>query len=189
MTALSHTPLATTSPPGTISGSRPLSAPPISRGAPAALAIARIAIGLTFLWPFFDKTFGLGFATPAERAWIAGGSPTTGYLGSLDGALAGPFGALAGQAWVDWTFMLGMLLVGGAFTLGIALRPAAFGAVAIMTLMWLAALPLENNPVIDEHVVIAATAVALALVNAGETWGGGRLWRSLDLGPRWALLS
>ncbi|MFC5822105.1 hypothetical protein ACFPUY_44090, partial [Nonomuraea harbinensis] len=37
-------------------------------------AIARISIGWVFLWAFLDKTFGWGFATPAERAWINGGS-------------------------------------------------------------------------------------------------------------------
>ena len=39
-------------------------------------AIARISLGWIFLWAFLDKTFGWGFATPANRAWIAGGSPT-----------------------------------------------------------------------------------------------------------------
>ncbi|MFC3824299.1 hypothetical protein ACFOSO_37505, partial [Planomonospora venezuelensis] len=35
--------------------------------APAAYAwaAARIALGWVFLWAFADKTFGLGFATPA----------------------------------------------------------------------------------------------------------------------------
>ena len=160
-----------------------------SRSARRALAIARITVGLIFLWPFFDKTFGLGFATTSDHAWLSGESPTAGYLGHLDGAFSGLFGELAGSAWVDWLFMLGMLLVGGAFVLGIALRPAAGGAVAIMALLWLSALPLENNPVIDEHILIGVTAVALALANSGEVWGLGRRWRALDLTPRWSLLS
>lgn len=161
----------------------------LSRNARRALAIARITVGLIYLWPFFDKTFGLGFATTTDHAWIEGESPTAGYLGHLDGALSGVFGELAGAVWVDWLFMLGMLLVGGAFVLGVALRPAACGAVAIMVLLWLSALPLQNNPAIDEHILIGVAAVALALANAGETWGLGRWWRALDLTPRWALLS
>src|SRR5690606_6862690 len=44
------------------------------------LAAARIAIGWVFLWAFLDKTFGLGFATAREDAWINGGSPTFGFL-------------------------------------------------------------------------------------------------------------
>ena len=33
-----------------------------------ALGAMRIAFGFYFLWAFVDKLFGLGFATPAERA-------------------------------------------------------------------------------------------------------------------------
>ncbi|HLU73942.1 MAG TPA: hypothetical protein VKZ82_17280, partial [Nonomuraea sp.] len=66
-------------------------------------AATRIALGWIFLWAFLDKTFGLGFATAPEKAWLAGGSPTTGYLmGTEENALGGFFTALAGQAWVDW---------------------------------------------------------------------------------------
>ena len=46
----------------------------LARGAFAAL---RIVLGFTFLWAFVDKLFGLGYATPSERSWINGGSPTT----------------------------------------------------------------------------------------------------------------
>ncbi|RGA01239.1 hypothetical protein DI270_030565 [Microbispora triticiradicis] len=49
-------------------------------------AAARIAIGWVFLWAFLDKLFGWGFATPAAKAWINGGSPTTGFLNALGGA-------------------------------------------------------------------------------------------------------
>ena len=37
-----------------------------------------MVLGFEFLWAFLDKTFGFGYATPAERAWINGGSPTKG---------------------------------------------------------------------------------------------------------------
>ena len=42
----------------------------------------RVLLGFEFLWAFLDKTFGLGYATPSARAWINGGSPTKGFLGS-----------------------------------------------------------------------------------------------------------
>lgn len=51
------------------------------------LAVARIVIGFTFLWAFIDKLFGLGFATPAERAWINGGTPAQGFIGGDRGAV------------------------------------------------------------------------------------------------------
>ena len=140
-----------------------------------ALALLRILLGSVFLWAFLDKTFGLGFGTPRDRSWLAGGSPTTGYLASREGTFGGVFQALSGHAWVDWGFMLGMLLVGLALVLGVGLRLAALGAVLLMGGLWLSSLPLENNPVVDEHLVYAAAAVALAATRAGDTLGLGRL--------------
>ncbi|MFC4530674.1 hypothetical protein ACFO60_07850, partial [Sphaerisporangium dianthi] len=65
-------------------------------------AVVRLALGWTFLWAFADKLFGFGFATPAAKAWVNGGSPTTGFLkGTKESALGGFFTGLAGQAWVD----------------------------------------------------------------------------------------
>jgi thiosulfate dehydrogenase [quinone] large subunit len=149
------------------------------------LAVTRIALGFVFLWAFLDKTLGLGFATPSEGAWLRGGSPTTGFLASQEGTFAGLFHTMAGQAWVDWAFMVGMLLVGAALILGVAMRLAALGAVLLMGALWLASMPLENNPLVDEHLVYALTAVALAAARAGDTLGLGRAWRSLDLTPGW----
>jgi hypothetical protein len=48
----------------------------ITKRATKFLAILRVLLGVEFLWAFLDKTFGLGYATPAARAWIHGGSPT-----------------------------------------------------------------------------------------------------------------
>ncbi|HEX4815523.1 MAG TPA: hypothetical protein VFV66_22495, partial [Nonomuraea sp.] len=100
-------------------------------------AIARISIGWVFLWAFLDKTFGWGFATPANRAWIEGGSPTTGFLkGTGENALGGFFSALAGQAWVDWLFMAGLLGIGLALILGVGTRIAAVTGSLMLVLMW-----------------------------------------------------
>jgi thiosulfate dehydrogenase (quinone) large subunit len=151
------------------------------------LAILRILLGSVFLWAFFDKTFGLGFATAPEKGWLAGGSPTAGYLGSLEGSFAGLFQSLAGAPVVDWAFMLGLLAVGTALVLGIALRAAAVGGTALMILMWLSSLPLKSNPVIDEHIVYAAAMIVLAATHAGNTFGLGRQWSALTSSPslRW----
>jgi thiosulfate dehydrogenase (quinone) large subunit len=55
---------------------------------PYVWAITRISLGWIFLWAFLDKAFGLGRATPAENAWLDGGSPTNGFLAN---APTGPF--------------------------------------------------------------------------------------------------
>jgi thiosulfate dehydrogenase [quinone] large subunit len=139
-------------------------------------AIARISLGWIFLWAFLDKTFGWGFATPAERAWIAGGSPTTGFLkGTGENALGGFFSTLAGQAWVDWLFMAGLLGVGTALILGVGLRVAAVAGTLMLVMMWAAELPLANNPFMDDHIIYAVVLIGLALANAGTTLGLGKL--------------
>lgn len=151
------------------------------------LAVVRIVLGSVFLWAFLDKTFGLGFATSPAKAWIAGGSPTAGYLGSVKGSFSGMFQTLAGAPIVDWLFMLGLLGAGTALVLGIALRTAAAGGTLLLGLMWLSSLPLQNNPVIDEHVVYATVIIALAAARAGDTWGLGQQWSAMIKNPslRW----
>ena len=130
-----------------------------------ALAVARVMIGLVFLWAFFDKLFGLGFATKSAAAWVNGGSPTTGFLKmgvNADSPFASFFNGLAGQAWVDWLFMLGLLGLGVALLLGIGLRIAAVAGGLLLVMMWAAQIPLENNPVIDDHLVYLVVLVVIA---------------------------
>jgi thiosulfate dehydrogenase (quinone) large subunit len=165
-----------------------------------ALAVLRVATGLVFLWAFLDKTFGLGFATPGERAWIAGGSPTKGFLGSVDvGPFQTAFQSIAGAWWADWLFMLGLLGIGVAVTAGVALRISAVAGTVMMALMWLAEFPLarfaadgspsgSTNPLIEYHVIYALVLIVLALTAAGTTWGLGRWWTGLPFVKRntWA---
>src|SRR3989338_5392234 len=73
----------------------------------------RLVMGFIFLWAFLDKVFGLGFATTRDKAWLQGGSPTTGFLSfGVKGPFAEIFHSLAGVIVVDWLFMLGLLFVG-----------------------------------------------------------------------------
>jgi thiosulfate dehydrogenase (quinone) large subunit len=172
-----------------------------SGSAEKALAVLRISTGLVFLWAFLDKTFGLGYATPGERAWITGGSPTKGFLGSVEvGPFQSAFQAIAGAWWADWLFMLGLLGIGVAVTAGVALRVSAIAGAVMMLLMWLAEFPPatvtadgspagSSNPLVDYHVIYAIVLVVLALTLAGRTWGLGRRWAGLPLVQRnhWAL--
>lgn len=133
-----------------------------------ALAVARILLGFVFLWAFLDKTFGLGLATASEKAWLAGGSPTTGFLTmgvNPDSPFAGFFTGLAGNVLVDWLFMLGLLGVGIALIFGVALRAAAVAGTLLMVLMWAALIPLANNPLVDDHIIYA---VLLWVIAAGR---------------------
>ena len=155
------------------------------------LAAVRVITGLVFLWAFLDKAFGLGYSTPGSGAWIDGGSPTEGFLGNVAvGPLESTFHSWAGDAWADRLFMLGLLGIGLALVLGVALRLAALGTTVMMALKWIAEWPpakhlsdgspsMSSNPLIDYHVIYAAVAVALAVTHAGNTWGLARTWTRL----------
>jgi thiosulfate dehydrogenase (quinone) large subunit len=150
----------------------------------------RLAIGFEFLWAFLDKTFGLGYSTASKDAWIHGGSPTKGFLA---GANVGPFQAffrsMSGVTVIDWLFMLGLLGVGVALILGVAIRPAAIFGSLMLLMMWAAVwVPAKTaggqpsgstNPIVDEHIVAIFGLIVLAGL---ATWGAGYL------GRKWAAI-
>jgi len=159
----------------------------LSRAARRSLAVVRIGFGLTFLWAFLDKLLALGFHTGYDQqgtldrfgdaAWINGGSPTEGFLAfGADGPFESFYHSIAGAVWADWLFMLGLLGIGLALTLGVGMRVAAAAGALLYVLMWTVVLPPENHPFLDEHLLGAATLVALALTYAGDPWGRGRRW-------------
>lgn len=137
-----------------------------------ALAISRIALGTVFLWAFLDKLLGLGVATPAKNAWLLGGSPTTGFLSKVKGPFADLFNGMAGNPFLDWLFMLGLLGIGLALILGIGLRVAAVAGTALLVMMWAASLPIKTHPFLDEHLIYALVLWVYAL--------GVRKWSLID---------
>lgn len=165
-----------------------------------ALAAMRIAFGLTFLWAFFDKLLALGFGTGAitndsgektgvdyfgeGAAWINGGSPTEGFLkfGVADNnPFQGFYNNIGGTPIADTLFMAGLLGIGVAMTFGFGIRVAAASGALLYFLMWTASLPLENNPVIDDHILGALSMIVLGLTLAGDTWGVGKTWARTHL--------
>jgi thiosulfate dehydrogenase [quinone] large subunit len=160
----------------------------LSPAARRVMAVLRIAFGFTFLWAFLDKTFGLGFATPADRAWVNGGDPTAGFLANTEGTFASTFQSLAGQPWVSWLFMAALLGIGVALLTGAGLRIAAVSGALLYVLMYLAALPLTTNPVIDDHLTGAVILAFFALAYAGDTWGLGNWWKGTALVRRFPVL-
>jgi thiosulfate dehydrogenase (quinone) large subunit len=167
-----------------------------------ALATLRIGFGVTFLWAFFDKLLALGFATGVNPetgavdrfgpdAWINGGSPTFGFLTfgvPEDNPFREFFNGIAGDTWVNWLFMLALLGIGLALTFGVGMRIAAASGALLYLTMWVASMPLENNPVIDDHLLGAITVVVLALTLSGDTWGLGKAWARTGLVRRYQAL-
>src|SRR4051794_6361546 len=123
-----------------------------------ALAALRIAFGLTFLWAFFDKLLGLGFATGAVvnpdtgartgidfmakgQAWLNGGSPTEGFLSfgvPAHNPFKDMFTSMAGQTWVDVLFMAALLGVGLTLTFGAGIRLGSISGALLYLSMWVA---------------------------------------------------
>ena len=163
-------------------------------------ALARIALGFTFLWAFFDKLLGLGFATcrdektqvlttMCEKAWINGGSPTTGFLKfAAKGPLASFYQSLAGNTLVDVLFMAGLLLIGFALIAGIGMRLATISGVLLMVMMWSALLLPENNPIIDEHIIYSIILLGLLAANNRQIWGLRNWWIKQPLVKRFSFL-
>ncbi|MFS0910823.1 hypothetical protein AB3M89_03455 [Microbacterium sp. 179-I 3D2 NHS] len=149
-----------------------------SRPTRVIAATTRIALGFVYLWAFLDKLFGLGIATPREGAVLAGTSASAGYLSHTEGALSGFFRALAGNPAVDALFMLGLGAVGLALVTGVCLRLAAVGGTLVMGGIYLSSLPLDNNPIVDDHLVYILVGWLLAAIGAGSFAGLGAWWQS-----------
>lgn len=128
--------------------------------------LLRVGMGWIFLWAFFDKLFGWGFATASDKSWLDGVSPTFGFLkmGST-GPLSSFYQSIAGNIFVDWLFMGGLLLIGSALILGIFIKPAGWFGALLVILMWSAVLPPAHNPIIDEHIIYALILIGLAIKN------------------------
>ena len=149
----------------------------------------RIGLGWMLLWAFFDKLIGLGFATPAARAWLNGGSPTTGYLGhGTSGLLAGFYNGLAGNSAVDVIFMLALIAIGVALILGIGMKIAGYSGAILMLILWSTNLPPANNPIIDDHFIYAIILLALTTVKAGQWLGLGKWWSNFGLVKKYPFL-
>jgi thiosulfate dehydrogenase [quinone] large subunit len=167
-----------------------------------SLAALRIGFGVTFLWAFFDKLLALGYATGKNAetgavdrfgpdAWINEGSPTFGFLNfgvSEDNWFHGFFTGIAGDAWADWLFMIGLAGIGFALLFGVGIRIAAASGVLLYLLMYAASFPLENNPVMDDHLAGVFVMIVLGATLAGDTWGFGKAWAKTNLVRKYPVL-
>lgn len=159
----------------------------------------RLSLGWVFLWAFLDKTFALGFNTGrnaetgvvtlfGDKAWIHGGSPTKGFLSNSEGPFSGFYQSFAGAPLANWLFMIGLLGIGLALMLGVAMRIATVSGAVMLVMMWSAALPTANNPFMDDHIVYALVLVGLTLAGAGAMLGMGQAWNRLGIVQRHSFL-
>jgi thiosulfate dehydrogenase [quinone] large subunit len=162
----------------------------------ASIGALRIGAGFIFLWAFLDKTFGLHYSTASSKAWIHGGSPTKGFLSHVSvGPFQSAYHSMAGNAFVDWMFMLALLGIGTALILGVGLRVAAVSGVLLVTMMWFAVYPParhtatgtatgSNNPFVDDHVLEALALIAIAAFGTASRLGLGAIWAKVPFVQR-----
>lgn len=145
--------------------------------------LLRLTMGLIFLWAFIDKVFGLGFATTPEKAWLVGGSPTSGFLQfGVHGPFADLYHSLVGVPMVDWLFMLGLLFIGLTLTFGIFVKLGSLTAVVMLSLMYTAVgISPANHPFIDDHIVYILIMVGLIMSDSGDYLGFGKSWSRTSL--------
>lgn len=165
------------------------SGPTLAPPARIALAALRVLVAWTFIWPFLDKLFGLGFSTPSAKSVVNGGSPTEGFLlHGTKGPFAHTFDSVAGAGWLDLIFMTGLLGIGLAFLLGIGTRIAAASCAMMMGFMWLVTMLPATNPLTDDHWILAVAGAVVATTAAGDHFGLGRAWRRTALVRRYRFL-
>ena len=164
------------------------------------IGILRIALGSIFLWSFFDKLFGLGFATCRDAAtgtispfcsdaWIQGASPTAGFLQfATSGPLQSLFQSMTGNFIVDWLFMLGLLLIGTALILGIGITVATISGIVFMLSLWLSMLLPENHPIVDEHIIYILSLITIFYANDHQQLGLGAWWNRQKIVQKYPLL-
>ena len=150
----------------------------------------RLSMGFIFFWAFLDKLFGFGRATAPDKSWLAGGSPTAGFL---QNAVTGPFAdfyhKLAGNPVVDWLFMLGLLFIGVSLMFGIFMRLGSSVGILILFLMYTAVgLSPVNNLFIDEHIIYILVLIILVLTDAGQYLGMGNRWGDTSLVRKYRFL-
>lgn len=162
-------------------------------------ASLRISLGFIFFWAFIDKMFGLGFTTCRQEtgeivrgcsaAVIEGGSATMGFLKfGTDGPFASFYQSLAGNGFIDFLFMSGLLGIGIALLLGIGMRIASVSGTILLLMMWSAVLPPEHHPVLDDHIIYILVLIGIYMSNATQVFGFGKQWSKTKLVKRYSWL-
>lgn len=152
-------------------------------------SLVRVVLGIIFFWAFIDKLYGLGYATATEKSWLAGESPTAGFLKfGTHGPFATFFQGLAGNPFVDWLFMMGLLFVGLSLLLGIGMKIAGYSGALMMGLIYLSLFPPENNPLIDEHIIYILLFIIFSKGEVGHRFSLNSWWKKMGLVKKYAML-
>jgi thiosulfate dehydrogenase [quinone] large subunit len=145
-----------------------------------ALVLLRMLIGWHFLYEGYYKLVIPG--------WTRGGTPVgawsaSGYLKAATGPLAGAFHALAQSAiagWIDHLLPIGLVLVGLSLMLGLLTQVGLWGALTLLTLFYVSAIPTEGIPrpgnegtylIVSKNLIEWAAVLVLITCRTGEIAG------------------
>jgi hypothetical protein len=62
-------------------------------------------------------------------------------------------------------------------------HPAAGRGALLLGFMWMASLPLDTNPFLDDHLIYAVVLIGFAAAHAGDTIGLGGAWARRESSP------
>ena len=153
-----------------------------------ALAVLRIMIGWLFLWPFFDKLFGLGFQTEPGQGIVDGGSPSAPVEFMTKGPFEGLFKAIAGNGFIDFLMMAALLILGLTLMLGFASKLTTIGASAFVLIMFCIELPPLDNPIYDYHITWIAALIVIYYLGGYERLSIYNWWKELPIVKRFPIL-
>jgi thiosulfate dehydrogenase (quinone) large subunit len=146
----------------------------------AALVVLRTLIGWHFLYEGFYKAMLPGWSR--EGVPLAGWS-SAGYLKAATGPFAGLFKGLAGSSWLDKVDLLviaGLLVVGLSLMLGLFTQAGCAGALLLLAVFYLSAIPLHGLPqphtegaylIVNKNLVEAAAVLVLLSFRTGRIAG------------------
>jgi thiosulfate dehydrogenase [quinone] large subunit len=144
------------------------------------LVVLRTLIGWHFLYEGYYKLVLPG--------WSADGTPlapwsSAGYLRAATGPLAGIFHRLADSGWIGWIDLgvkAGLLLAGVSLLLGLLTRLGCWGALLLLGMFYVAAIPLAGTPqpgsegtylVVNKTLIEGAAVAVLLAFRTGEIAG------------------
>ena len=151
------------------------------------LAVLRILLGWIMLWPFFDKMFGLGFATPAGQGFVQGGSPSYFVTWITEGVFKDLYMSIAGNIVIDVILLLALLALGITLTLGIASKLTTFGMVAFLLVMYTLVVPPTDNPIVDDHILLAVATLAVYFLGGFDRLSLNAWWKEHFLAKRFPI--
>lgn len=160
---------------------------PLSTRQQVALISLRTLIGWHFLYEGYYKLM--------LPAWSAEGKPlaawsSASYLKAATGPLARLFQWLIDKGWLGWmdgAVKLGLLLIGLSLILGLLTKAGCWGALFLLTLFYLLAIPLAGVPqpgnegtylIVNKTLIEGAAVVVLLAFNTGAIAGLDLLWAS-----------